>query len=92
MHVYDQIIYANEIIKNEIESNYSNCTYVDINTIMHKDGVIDESMYEPDGLYLSAHGYRAWVDELKTQFLNKLLKPKKDSTRIVRRVIEDVLK
>lgn len=60
-----------------IEDNYPFCTYVDINTIMHKDGVIDENMYEPDGLYLSAHGYRAWVDELKTQFLNKLIIPKR---------------
>ena len=74
-HLYNSIEYTNKIINSEINLNYSSCTFIDINSGMHEKGIDEKTLYETDGLHLSLEGYRIWVEEVRLQFLNKLLSP-----------------
>jgi lysophospholipase L1-like esterase len=69
LHLYDSIQFTNKIIKEEIELKYPLCTYVDIVKAMTIKGHVDITLFEPDGLHLSAKGYKVWKKELKSQFL-----------------------
>jgi hypothetical protein len=69
-NLYDSIQFSNKIIQEEIALKYPLCTYVDIIEAMKMNGYVDKSMLEPDGLHLSAKGYKVWKNELKTQFLD----------------------
>jgi len=69
-NLYDSIQYANKIIQEEIVLKYPLCTYVDIIEAMKTNGTVDKTMFEPDGLHLSAKGYKVWREELKLQFFD----------------------
>ena len=75
IHLYNSIEYTNKIINSEIDLNYSSCTFIDINNGMHETGINEKTLYETDGLHLSLEGYRIWVEEVRLQFLEKLLSP-----------------
>ena len=70
LNIYDSIQYTNKIIRREIDLKYPFCTYVDIIDAMKTNGVINKALFEPDGLHLSAKGYKVWKKELKSQFLD----------------------
>jgi hypothetical protein len=70
LNLYESIQFTNKIIKEEIELKYPLCTYVDIIEAMKTKGSVEKTMFEPDGLHLSAKGYKVWKKELKSQFLN----------------------
>ena len=70
LNIYDSIQFTNKIIREEIELKYPFCTYVDIIDAMKTNGVINNTLFEPDGLHLSNKGYKVWKKELKSQFLD----------------------
>ena len=70
LNLHESIRYTNKIISEEIEEKYPMCTYVDIIEAMKSKGSIDKTLFEYDGLHLSAKGYKVWKKELKLQFLD----------------------
>ena len=70
LNLYDSIQFTNKIIQNEIALKYPLCTYVDVVEAMKTNGSIDKTMFESDGLHLSAKGYNVWKKQLKSQFLD----------------------
>ncbi|MEI8086626.1 MAG: GDSL-type esterase/lipase family protein [Paludibacter sp.] len=69
-NLHDSIQFSNKIIQEEITLKYPLCTYVDIIEAMKTNGSVDKTLFEPDGLHLSAKGYKVWRKELKSQFLD----------------------
>lgn len=69
-NLHDSIQFSNKIIQEEIALKYPLCTYVDIIEAMKANGSVDKTLFEPDGLHLSAKGYKVWRKELKSQFLD----------------------
>jgi hypothetical protein len=43
---------------------------------MKKNGMIDQALFEPDGLHLSLKGYSVWKQALNYQFLNAIVEKK----------------
>ena len=72
-NLYNSIEYTNKIIKAEIKLNHPSCTFIDINQAMREKGIDEKTLYETDGLHLSPEGYQIWVEEVRVQFLEKLL-------------------
>lgn len=75
-YLYGSIEWTNGIIRDEIQRNYLNCTFVDIVEPMKKNGMIDQALFEPDGLHLSLKGYSVWKQALNHQFLNAIVEKK----------------
>lgn len=75
-YLYGSIEWTNGIIRDEIQRNYPNCTFVDIVEPMKKNGMIDQALFEPDGLHLSLKGYSVWKQALNNQFLNAIVEKK----------------
>jgi lysophospholipase L1-like esterase len=73
LHIFDSIKYTNKIIKAEIEKNHPNCTYLEINEAMFKNGAINTSYFEADGLHLSKAGYTLWKKKIHELFLNQFI-------------------
>lgn len=74
-YLYNSIEYTNKIIKAEIDLDHPFCTFIDINHAMSQKGIDEKTLYETDGLHLSLEGYKVWVEEVRLQFLEKLLHP-----------------
>lgn len=71
-YLINSIKFTNSIIHKEIDTFYPNCTFVDIFDSMSKANN-RETLFENDGLHLSAKGYALWKKLLKEQFLNKFI-------------------
>ena len=74
-YLYNSIEYTNKIIKAEIDMNYPSCTFIDINKAMREKGIVEKTLFETDGLHLSAEGYQTWAKEVRLQFLEKFVHP-----------------
>jgi hypothetical protein len=73
LNIFDSIKFTNKIIKQEIEKNYPNCTYLEINEAMFVKDAIDTRLFEADGLHLSKKGYELWKNKINELFLNQFL-------------------
>ncbi len=73
LNIFDSIKFTNKLIKQEIEKNYPNCTYLEINEAMFVKDAIDTRLFEADGLHLSKKGYELWKNKINELFLNQFL-------------------
>ena len=73
LNIFDSIKFTNKIIKQEIEKNYPNCTYLEINEAMFVKDAIDTRLFEADDLHLSKKGYELWKNKINELFLNQFL-------------------
>lgn len=71
-YLINSIKFTNSIIHKEIDTFYPNCTFVNIFDSMSKTDN-KETLFENDGLHLSANGYELWKKLLKEQFLNNFI-------------------
>ncbi len=84
IQLYNSIEYTNKIIKAEIDLNYPACTFIDVNSAMHENGVDERILYESDGLHLSSEGYKIWAKELRLQFLEKFIHPLPNTENLIK--------
>jgi len=77
LHLYNSIIFTNQIIRAEILKNYPQCQYVDLIPAMYSNETIDHALLENDGLHLSEKGYAVLTKVVKSQFLDQFLTGKK---------------
>lgn len=75
-NLYNSIKYTNRIIKNEIDKNYPDVTWVNIFDAMQINGYARKELYFEDGLHMNEKGYKIWKDKLTEDFVDPLLKRK----------------
>ncbi len=73
LHLYNSIIFTNQIIRAEILKNYPQCQYVDLIPAMYSNESIDQTLFENDGLHLSEKGYTVFTNVLRSQFLDQFI-------------------
>lgn len=74
--IIKSIRYTNEIISKEIDSNYPNCTFVNVFDQMNTINRQNWSLFDADGLHMTEDGYELWKRCLYNQFLTpKFLNP-----------------
>lgn len=73
LHLYNSIIFTNQIIKAEIVKNYPQCQYVNLIPAMYSNETIDQTLFENDGLHLSEKGYMVLTHEVRSQFLDQFM-------------------
>jgi lysophospholipase L1-like esterase len=78
LHLYNSIIFTNQIIKAEIAKNYPQCHYVNLESAMYSNESIDQTLFENDGLHLSEKGYTVLKDVVRSQFLDQFMPNKKE--------------
>jgi lysophospholipase L1-like esterase len=60
-HLVEKFRYANQIIRNEIETNESNWHFINIfDHLIDATGQPNKDYYDSDGLHLSVKGYEVW--------------------------------
>lgn len=70
-YLHNSIEYTNSIIRDEIEKNHPNCSFIDINKYMNPNAVMNLNYFEADGLHLSKKGYEIWKNVISNEFLSK---------------------
>ena len=73
LHLYNSIIFTNQIIKAEIEKNCPQCQYVNLIPAMYSNETIDHTLFENDGLHLSEKGYAILTKVVRSQFLDQFM-------------------
>lgn len=69
-HVLGSIRYTNEIIEKEIADKHPDCTYINVFDEMEATNQQGNSLFDHDGLHLSAGGYELWKRIVREGFLD----------------------
>jgi lysophospholipase L1-like esterase len=72
-NLLNSIRYTNQIIREEVETRYANCKFINVFDEMLAINSGSRMLFEEDGLHLSPEGYRLWKSIIKVQFLDPFL-------------------